>query len=109
MYKEGLKQAYIENKLLKQQKKKHERTARNLFKLCSQVFPSSAPLASILRGGPSLVGEEKKGKKKKHQDGSGGGKKKKERQKEAPMKEERKKQGYFVLASVLIPNTLVSC
>ena len=74
MYKEGLKQAYIENKLLKQQKKKHERTARNLFKLCSQVFPNSAPVAPILRGGPSLVGEEKKRKKEKYQDGFGDGK-----------------------------------
>ena len=36
------------------------------------------------------------------------GKKKKGRQKEAPVKEERKKQGYFVPASVLTPNTLVS-
>ena len=37
------------------------------------------------------------------------GKKRKERQKEALVKEERKKQGYFVPASVLTPNTLVPC
>ena len=53
---------------------KKKKKARNIFKLCSQVFPSSAPVASILRGGPSLVGEEKKRKKEKHQDGSGDGK-----------------------------------
>uniref|UniRef100_A0A7N2LTT0 Uncharacterized protein n=1 Tax=Quercus lobata TaxID=97700 RepID=A0A7N2LTT0_QUELO len=51
--------------------------------------------------------EEKKRKKEKRQDGSGGGKKKKERKREAPVEEERKKQGYFVPASVLTPNTLV--
>ena len=110
MYKEGFKQAYIENELLKQKKKKkNKRIARNLFKLRSQVFPNSTSLASILRGGPSMVGEEKKGKKEKHQDGSGGGKKKKERQNEAPVYEERKKQGHLVPASVLTPNTLVPC
>ena len=37
------------------------------------------------------------------------GKKKKERQNEASVKEERKKQGYFVPALVLTPNTLVPC
>ena len=37
------------------------------------------------------------------------GKKKNGRQKEAPVKEEGKKQGYFVLTSILTPNTLVSC
>ena len=58
----------------KKKKKTDKRTARNLFKLCSQVFPNSALVASILRGGPSLVGEEKKRKKEKHQDGSGDGK-----------------------------------
>ena len=36
-------------------------------------------------------------------------KKNKGRQKKAPVKEERKKQGYFVLASLLTPNTLVPC
>ena len=36
-------------------------------------------------------------------------KKKKGRQKEAPVKEERKKQGYFVPASILTPNTPVPC
>ena len=55
-------------------KKQNKQTARNLFKLYSQVFPNSAPVASILRGGPSLVEEEKKRKKEKHQDGSGDGK-----------------------------------
>ena len=35
------------------------------------------------------------------------GKKKKRRQKEASVKEERKKQGHFVPASALTPNTLV--
>ena len=93
----------------KNNKKQSKPTARNLLKLCSQVFPNSLPVTPILRGGPSLVGEEKKKKKEKHQDGSSGGKKKKERQKEAPVKEERKKRGYFVHASVLTPNTLVPC
>ena len=51
-----------------------KKIARNLVKLCSQVFPNSAPVAPILRGGPSLGGEEKKRKKEKHQDGSGDGK-----------------------------------
>ena len=37
------------------------------------------------------------------------GKKKKGRQKETPVKEERKKQGHFVPASALTPNTLVPC
>ena len=46
-------------------------TAKNLFKLYSQVFPNSAPVAPILRGGPPWVEEEKKRKKEKHQDGSG--------------------------------------
>ena len=63
----------------KNNKKQSKPTVRNLFKLCSQVFPNSLPVAPILRGGPSLVGKEKKRKKEKHQDGSGGGKKKKER------------------------------
>ena len=40
----------------------------------SEVFPNPAPAASILRGGPLLVEEEKKRKKEKHQDGSGDGK-----------------------------------
>ena len=35
------------------------------------------------------------------------GNKKKGRQKKTPVKEERKKQGYFVPALVLTPNTLV--
>ena len=88
---------------------KKKQTNRNLVKLYSQVLPNSAPVAPILRGGPSLAGEEKKRKKEKYQDGFGGGKKKKERQNEALVKEERKKQGYFVPASVLTPNTLVPC
>ena len=37
------------------------------------------------------------------------GKKKKGRQKKTPVNEERKKQGHLVPASVLTPNTLVSC
>ena len=53
---------------------KKKKTNRNLVKLCSQVLPNSAPVAPILRGGPSLVDEEKKRKKEKHQDGSGDGK-----------------------------------
>ena len=58
----------------KSNKKQNKQTTRNLFKLCSQVFPNSAPVAPILRGGPPLVKEEKKRKKEKHQDGSGDGK-----------------------------------
>ena len=55
-------------------KNKNKQTTKILFRLCSQVFPNSVPVAPILRGGPSLVGEEKKRKKEKHQDGSGDGK-----------------------------------
>ena len=55
----------------KSSKKQNKQTARSLFKPCSQVFPNSAPVVPILRGGPSLVEEEKKRKKEKHQDGSG--------------------------------------
>ena len=53
--------------------------------------------------------KEQKREKEKHQDGSGAGKTKKGRQKKAPVNEERKKQGHLVPASILTPNTLVSC
>ena len=53
---------------------KKKQSTRSLSKLCSEVFPNSAPVATILRGGPPLVEEEKKRKKEKHQDGSGDGK-----------------------------------
>ena len=44
------------------------------FSLVFEALPNSAPVAPILRGGPSLGGEEKKRKKEKHQNGSGDGK-----------------------------------
>ena len=49
-------------------KKREKTTNRNLVKLCSQVFPNSASVAPILRGGPSLVGEEKKRKRGRSKD-----------------------------------------
>ena len=105
MYNEGLKQVYIENKLQKQKTKKKKKkkktqskqTARNLFKLCSQVFPNSAPVAPILRGGPSLVGEEKKRKKEKHQDGSGGGKEEEREAKRGTSERKEEKAGILCL------------
>ena len=53
--------------------------------------------------------KEQKREKGKHQGGSSAGKTKKGRRKGAPVNKERKKQGRLVPASVLTPNTLVSC
>ena len=52
----------------KKKKKKNnnnnnKQTTRSLSKLCSEVFPNSAPVATILRGGLPSMEEEKKRKK----------------------------------------------
>ena len=85
----------------KNNKEQNKQTARSLFKLCSQVFPNSAP-----EDLPWWKRRRRGRRKSTRMDLVMG--KKKGRQKKTPVKEERKKQGHIVPASVLTPNTLVS-
>ena len=82
------------------------------FKLIFEVLPNFFPVAPILRGGTSLVGEEKerkkgkkeekkrkneekKRKKEKHQDGSGDGREEEREAKEGISKGREEEAGIF--------------